>query len=213
MSFSSAKFTMDLFSMSHGVPITKRDTSTMESKHFAVGADHTIEIPYQTKEGSIRIKGFTELEGDTPEAGKFIVEHGTDSTAKTVITFDEDDCAIGDKMRVAYRRRVNSASVTTVQTSNRTATGSLAVHWPVYSDGSDVAESSVKGWLHMELPKVRVTAFPGFETSYKTAATNSITFSAIDPKEANEQMYTLTYEPLDVQGQIVTTPSQGATEW
>ncbi len=199
--------------MSHGVPITKKDTSTLESRNFQVGAGLTIEIPYQTKEGSIKIKGFTEATEETPETGKFTVTQGTGGAAKTTITFFTDDCKEGDMMRVAYRRRVVSASVTTVQTSNKTATGSLCVHWPVYSDGSDVAQSSVKGWLHMELPRVRVTAFPGFDTSYKTAATNSITFSAVDPKTANDQMYALTYEPLDGSGNIVTTPTQGASDW
>lgn len=199
--------------MSHGVPITKKDTSTLESKTFEVQAGLMIEIPYQTKEASVKIKGFGHVDGDTPEAGKFAVEHGTDSDPVTVLVFEDGDCAVGDRMRVSYRRRVVAASVTTVQTSNKTATGSLSVHWPVYSDGSDVAQSSVKGWLHMELPRVRVTAFPNFDTSYKTAATNSITFSAVDPKEASEQMYTLTYEPLDQQGSIITTPTPGATGW
>lgn len=199
--------------MSHGVPITKKDTSTMESRIFEVQTGLTIEIPYQTKEGSVKVKGFGHVAGSTPEAGKFAVEYGTESDPKTILTFETGECAVGDKMRVTYRRRVVAASVTTVQTTNKTATGSLSVHWPVYSDGSDVAQSSVKGWLHMELPRVRVTAFPGFDTSYKTAATNSVTFSAVDPKEASEQMYSLTYEPLDVNGAIVTTPTPGSTGW
>lgn len=197
--------------MSHGVPIKQKDTSTMESKNFEVLAGLKIEVPFQTKEGSVNVKGFGHVDGDTPEAGKFAVEYGTDSDPVTTLIFEAGDCEVGDRMRVTYRRRVNSASVTTVQTSNRTATGSLSVHWPVYSDGSDVAQSSVKGWLHMELPRVRVTAFPGFDSSYKTAATNSVTFSAVDPKEASEQMYSLIYEPLDKNGAVVTTP--GESEW
>lgn len=199
--------------MSHGVPIDQKDTSTVESKYFNVLAGLKIEIPFQTKEGTVKIKGFGHVDGDTPEAGKFAVEYGTSSAPKTVLVFEEDDCAVGDKMRVTYRRRVNNASVATVLTTNRSATGGLTVHWPVYSSGTDVAESAIKGWLHMELPRVRVTALPGFDTSYKSAATNSLTFSAVDPKESSEQMYSLTYEPLDMNGAVITLPSPGSTEW
>ena len=118
---------------------------------------------------------------------------------------------MGDTLRVAYRRRVNGASVATVKTNSTTAKGSLYAHWPVYSSGTDCTESSIKGWLHLYIPRVRVTALPGFDNSYKSAATNSVTFSAIDPKRADEKMYDLYYEPLDANGAIVTTPTEGAT--
>ena len=118
---------------------------------------------------------------------------------------------IGDTMRIAYCRRVNAASVATVRTNSTTAKGGLYAHWPVYSSGTDCTESAIKGWLHLFVPRVRVTALPGFDSSYKSAATNSITFSAIDPKRADEKMYDLTYEPLDANGAVVTTPTAGAT--
>lgn len=210
--FASAEFTLDMFGMAHSVPLVRKDTSTMESKLFNVGTGLTIEIPYQTKESSVKVKGFTQAE-TTPEAGKFAITHGTEGEPKTTLTFFAGDCAVGDRMRVAYRRRVNGASVATVLTNSRTATGSLAIHWPVYSSGTDVKESSVKGYLHLELPRVRVTALPGFDVTYKSAATNSITFAAVDPKEASEQMYSLTYEPLDAQGKVIATPTTGAAGW
>ena len=34
------------------------------------------------------------------------------------------------------------------------------------------------------------------DNSYKSAATNAITFSAIDPKRADEKMYELTYDVI-----------------
>lgn len=162
----------------------------------------------QTEEGSVKISGYKLAAGTTPQAGKFAVKHGTDAAPKTEIIFKTGDCEVGDQMRVTYRRNVIDASVTTVTTSNRTATGSLTVHWPVYRAGDDVKQSGVKGWLHMELPRVRVTAMPGFDPSYKSAATNSLTFSAVDPKGADDQIYSLTYEPLDGSGNIVTKPEE-----
>ena len=90
--------------------------------------------------------------------------------------------------------------------------GSLYAHWPVYSSGTDCTESAIKGWLHLYVPRVRVTALPGFDNSYKSAATNGVTFAAIDPKRADEKMYDIYYEPLDADGQIVTTTT-GDVKW
>ena len=44
------------------------------------------------------------------------------------------------------------------------------------------------------------------------AATNGVTFAAIDPKRADEKMYDIYYEPLDADGQIVTTTT-GDVKW
>ena len=46
----------------------------------------------------------------------------------------------------------------------------------------------------------------------ESAATNAVTFSAIDPKRADEKMYDLYYEPLDANGEIVTTGT-GTVSW
>jgi hypothetical protein len=200
-----------MFGMANDAPLKPGDTSTLESKYFNVETGLKIAIPYQTKEKSVRIKGFTEAEATTAAAGKFAVNHGAGNPPKTEITFHTGDVKVGDKLRIAYRRRVNAAQTVTVLTTSKTANGSLFAHWPVYSTGTDINQSAIKGYLHLTIPRVRVTALPGFDTSYKSAATNSITFAAVDPKDASEQMYTLTYEPLDLQGNIVTTP--GGTEW
>ena len=39
-----------------------------------------------------------------------------------------------------------------------------------------------------------------------------MTFAAIDPKRADEKMYDIYYEPLDADGQIVTTAT-GDVKW
>ena len=160
----------------------------------------------------MRINGFTEAA--EAAAGKFSVVITTtgDDAPYTTITFAENDVAVGDTLRVAYRRRVNGASVATVKTNSTTAKGALYAHWPVYSSGTDCTESAVKGYLHLFIPRVRVTALPGFDNSYKSAATNAVTFSAIDPKRADEKMYDLYYEPLDANGEIVTTGT-GTVSW
>lgn len=195
--------------MANAVTMKQADVATLESKLYEVAEGSKIVIPYETQAGSVKINGFEAAEAAA--AGKFSVEVVSEDAPSTTITFFEGDVAVGDTLRVAYRRRVNGASVATVKTNSTTAKGSLYAHWPVYSSGTDCTESSVKGWLHLYIPRVRVTALPGFDNSYKSAATNSVTFSAIDPKRADEKMYDLYYEPLDANGAIVTTPTEGVT--
>ena len=201
-----------MFAMANAVKMVKGDVATLESRLYEVATGLKITLPYEVQEKSVRINGFEEA-AEAAE-GKFSVVITTtgEGAPNTVITFAENDVAVGDTLRVAYRRRVNGASVATVKTNSTTAKGALYAHWPVYSSGTDCTESSIKGYLHLFIPRVRVTALPGFENSYKQAATNAVTFSAIDPKRADEKMYDLYYEPLDENGDIVTTGT-GTVNW
>lgn len=196
-----------MFAMANAVQMKQGDVATLESRLYEVKAGFKITIPYEVQ--SIRISGLEEA--DTAAAGKFIVTAAAGETPSTEITFFNGDVEIGDTIRVAYRRRVNGASVATVKTNSTTAKGALYAHWPVYSSGTDCTESAIKGYLHLYIPRVRVTALPGFDNSYKSAATNSVTFSAIDPKRADEKMYDLYYEPLDADGNIITKTTGDVT--
>ena len=173
-------------------------------------------LPYEVQAGSIKIRGLTLAEGDTAAAGTFAVKitAATEETAgSTVITLAAEDVTAGDTIRVSFRRRVINAQRVQVKTNSTTAKGALYAHWPVYSSGTDCTESAIKGWLHLYIPRVRVTALPGFDNSYKSAATNSITFAAIDPKRADSKMYELDYEALDSNGEIVTKGSASTVAW
>lgn len=155
-------------------------------------------------------------DADTAAAGTFSVKitaSTEEAAGSTVITLAAEDATAGDTIRVSFRRRVINAQRVQVRTDSTTAKGALYAHWPVYSSGTDCTESSIKGWLHLYIPRVRVTALPGFDNSYKSAATNSITFAAIDPKRADNKMYELDYEPLDPNGEIVTKGGAGSVAW
>lgn len=82
-----------------------------------------------------------------------------------------------------------------------------------YSDGTNCADAAIKGYLHLHLYRCRVTALPGFSNSYKQAATNGLTFAAMDPKKGNKAMYDLVYEPTDSDGNIVTKSSASTVDW
>ena len=199
-----------MFAMANSVSMKQGDMATLESRLYEVKAGLKITLPFEVQEKSVRINGYTEA--DEAAAGKFAVKIATDASPSTEITFFEGDVEAGDTLRVAYRRRVNGASVATVKTNSTTAKGALYAHWPVYSSGTDCTESAVKGYLHLFVPRVRVTALPGFDNSYKAASTNAVTFSAIDPKRADNKMYDLYYEPLDANGEIITE-STGDVNW
>ena len=81
-----------------------------------------------------------------------------------------------------------------------------------YSDGTNCADAAVRGILHLHIYRVRVTALPGFNNSYKGASTNGLTFAAMDPKKGKKQMYDLVYELLDGNGEIVAKSGE-TVEW
>ena len=211
--FASSQFSLDMFQMANATNIVDGDFGTLETKRYEVETGLKITIPYECQANSVKIRGLEEAAAVA--AGKFkvtITAATAQADGKTEITLNEGDATVGDTIRVSYRRRVVGAQKMTVTTKATTAKGALYAHWPVYSSGTDCTESAVKGWLHLYLPRCRVTALPGFDNSYKSASTNSVTFAAIDPKRADEKMYDLYYEPLDADGAIVAK-SSGTVVW
>lgn len=208
--FESSQFTIDMFAMSNAEKLSEGDFGIRETDRFDVEAGEdqapalTVTLPFEVQEGSVRIRGL--VEDKAAAAGKFKVDitaAGAQAGGKTVITFATGDVQDGDMIRVSYRRRVVGATALDVKTTSSTAKGSLSAHYPVYSNGTDCTDASVKGWLHLEIPRVRVTALPGFSNSYKSAATNSVTFAAIDAKRADKMYYRIMYEPADSDGKLV----------
>lgn len=212
--FASSQFTLDMFAMANAANIENGDFGTLETKRYDVATGLKITIPYEVKAGSVYIAGYEEA--TTAAAGKFavaITAAAAETAGKTEITFFEGDQAVGDTIRVSYKRRLVNTEKVDVTTNSTTAKGALYAHYPIYSSGGDCTEASIKAWLHVYLPRVRATALPGFDNSYKSASTNSVTFSAIDPKRGDNKMYALYYEPLDKDGEIVTKSAAQTVEW
>ena len=212
--FESSQFNAEIFEMANGTTIVEGDFGMLESDRYDVASGLTIELPFEVKTGSVVIRGLTE--DSTAAAGKFSVAITPSAAAvdgKTVITFYEGDVTVGQTVRVAYQRRLISSAKVPVKTTSTTAKGELFAHWPIYSDGTSCADAAVKGILHLHIYRVRVTALPGFSNSYKQAATNGLTFAAMDPKRGGKQMYDLVYEPMDGNGNIVTKSSAASVDW
>lgn len=200
-SFTNAMFDGDMFEIANAGVAVDGDSCTMETKKYSVVTGAKIELPFEVDPASVYIRGLTYSTG-TAEAGSFSV---SSTEAKTTITFAEGDVAVGDEVYVSYNRRIANAHEITVKTNTASAKGEVWMHWPVYSSGTDCTEAAIKGYVHVHVFRVRVTALPAIDSSYKTAATHAMTFTAIDPQRADHRMYRITYEPLDANGEIDTT--------
>ncbi len=200
VTFESSQFSMDMFAMANAENIVESAAGydVLETKRFDVkssGGKLQIEIPYKITDKSVKIRGL-ELADSTasPTTGKFTLKV---EDAKATIELAADDAAAGDSIRVSYRRVVNTGSHTlSVSTNSTTAKGALTWHLPVYSSGTDCTESAIKGMVHIVIYRCRVTALPGFNNSYKSASTNGVTFTAIDPKRADGKFWDMTFEPM-----------------
>lgn len=199
--------------MANAVKEQTGDFGKFETKRYDV-KEKKVTIPYEVQLESVAIRGMERAEA--ADAGKFTVAvtPASDGTpASTVITFAEGDFEEGETIRVSYKRRSVNASRVAISTTTPMSKGEVYATWPVYSSGTDCTESTQKGELQIHLYRVRVSAAPGFDTSYKTAATNSVTFSSIDPKRADGKMWSLSYEPFDSDGNVVTTSDEETVDW
>lgn len=164
--FASSQFTLDMFAMANAANIENGDFGTLETKRYDVETGLKITIPYEVKEGSVYIAGYEEASAAAAGKFKVTITAATAQTAgKTEITFYEGDQAVGDTLRVSYKRRLVNTEKVDVTTNSTTAKGALYAHYPIYSSGGDCSEAAIKAWLHVYLPRVRATALPGFDNS------------------------------------------------
>lgn len=205
-----------MFQAGTATQVKEMDVGTLETKLYEVDESKKITLPFEVQANSVKIRGLKQAASETAATGEFAVKitaSAAQTSGSTEITFAEGDVTAGQSIRVSYRRRVVNAQVISNATNSTTAKGSLYAHWPVYSSGTDCTDAAIKGLLHVYIPRVRATALPGFDSSYKSAATNSITFAAIDPKRPDNKMWDIFYEPLDENGAIVTKATEEKVAW
>lgn len=140
VNFTSSQFNLDLFQLSLAQEeVEEGDKGVVESKRYEVETGLKVTLPFEVNANSVKISGLTEA--GTVAEGKFkvaITAATEEADGKTEITFNTGDVTVGDTIRVSYRRRVVSAGVVSALTNGTTAKGELFMHFPVYSDGSDL---------------------------------------------------------------------------
>lgn len=212
--FECAEFNMDIFELANAAKIVEGDFGSYETGRYEVENGLKITLPFETKSGSVLIRGMEEA--SAAAAGKYVVTitaSGAETAGKTEIAFNTGDVAVGDAVRVTYQRRIVGSAAVSVKTTSTAAKGSLYADWPLYSDGASCVDATIRGILHLIIYRCRVTALPGFSNSYKTSGTNSLTFSAMDARRADKKMFDLIYEPMDANGEIVNKSDAAEVHW
>lgn len=191
MTFTSAAFSMDLFEAANAVNGVDEKAMIAEAKKYDV-VGGTIVLPYKVDAESIYINGLEK--GETAGEGVFTVEVDEELGSAT-ITFGKTDVADGDQVEVFFEREVEGVHTLNMTTTNPSARGSLTARWPVYAGSDDGAESAIKGYVEVFVPLCRVNALPGFSTSYKSASTFALGFTAMDAGRSDGLWYTIRYIP------------------
>lgn len=100
------------------------------------------------------------------------------------------------EVEITYQTALAAGADVMYSTNKDAVIGEAFMRWPIYSANSDCADSSIKGYVELHVFRCRVTQGPGFDSSYKSAQTNQVTFSAVDAKRADEAVYSIAYFEL-----------------
>lgn len=179
ISMTSGQFNADMFAMANNRAFAEDATYTTFVTERLTIANNKVTLSKTPVEDSIYIRG---LEQDTT-AGE-----GKYSVSGAEITFSDET----GEIEVSYETVVENAHV--IQIDNKSAAmGEAIMKWPVYASGEDCTDSAIKGYVLLKMYRCRVTTMPGFDTSYKSAATNAVTWSAMDAKREDGSVYNIAY--------------------
>lgn len=205
INMESAEFDAELFAMANGVEFTESPVTVWESQEFNVTANGTTQFIVETTtalkgatasddDAKFYINGLTLAAGETPGANEFAVAASVEDTTahnfKTTVTLGT---AInnGDVLTVSWTVNKNIPMIGIDNQS--TFIGEAILRYPVYNSGEEVKTAGVKGYLYAKVFRVRCTSAPGFNANYKSAMTNPITLSALDPRRADGNAYAIAY--------------------
>ena len=183
--FTSGQFNADLFAMANAKEFAADAAySVLVTKELDV-VNNKATFAGDTVPEDLEIDGL-EKTADAVSEGKFKVsaEGGT-----ITIEFNAGD--VGDTVEVTYSE-IKTANV--IKIDNQTsAVGELLAKWPIYASGDETDAAGIKGHVYLKIYRCRCTAMPGFDTSYKSAATNQVTFSCMDAKRDDGNVYEIAY--------------------
>lgn len=189
LSFTNAAFDMDMFEL-FGTDeaydaSAQNPVAIFTTERVTVAAGGTVTLSH-TPITSKTMYANGAVYGATAGAGKFTVSGNT-------LTFYSGEVTVGTDIDVNYYYNVEEAHVVPNKTTSQSARGEVWFHIPVYSSGIDCRDAAIKGYIDIHVYRVRVTTNAPIDTSYKTAATFQVQFSAIDPKRVDKLMYKVSY--------------------
>lgn len=189
--FECADFDQRLFAVANGTSVEDETEGETRFERVTIGSDSAAILPDTVETDSVRVAGF---EADSEEGvGKFVVTAVSGDPASTKIAFSPSDVSEGQVLEVVYRVAGTGAKKVVTYTNAPTVMGEMMLIYPVYA-GADKG-SGVIGKLIYTLYKVRATALPGFNNSYKSASTYGATFTGLDPRRPDKAMNKLAWYP------------------
>ena len=200
MQFTSGQFDGELFAMANARKFAAdADFLAPVTEHLTVvkgtGSDTSLQVTLANTPAANTAVMIGDLSSDTAAGASSHL----DVEGKVVKIGNTAGISEGDHVDVSYFVSTTGASSISVNNQDA-AIGEAICCWPVYNSGDDCTESSIKGHLYMDVYRCRVTAMPGFDTSYKSAATNQITLSTMDSKRTDGAAYKLVFVPLAAAG-------------
>ena len=187
---TSGEFNADLFAMANDRDFEAKSFKVPHTETVVVGDSKTAVLKTAVSvKDTLAIAGMTA--GVTAAEGVYEVAETSDGDGDekytTTVTFAS---AIGE-VEITY---FTDEEANVINVSNDTAAmGELIAKWPVYANGTETKAAGVKGYVLLNIFKCRVTQMPGFDTTYKSAATNSVTFSTMDAKRSDGNAYSIAY--------------------
>ena len=180
------KFEADLFVMTNATKFESNSTYQMPITERLNVASNVVTLTKTPVANSVSIAGLEQAAESAQ--GKFVVNT---SGATTTITFYSGDVGASVEVHYFYLETVEEANI-----DNRSsAIGEAILQWPVYGNGDDCTDASIIGYVTMKVYKCRVTAQPGFDSSYKQANTFQFTLAAMDAKRTqDEACYSIAYK-------------------
>lgn len=205
MSFTSAQFSTDLFSLANDLDFKNRTVAVPHTVYLDRDTTVTSSNVYKftTKEvvdlASIQVDGLKKNDDEELIAGEWKVESqtlaegaGTEYTVTAV--FGTDDLVDGKAPTTLSVFYEETKTLPSIRVDNkRSAIGELIAKYPVYSAGDEQQAGGVKGFVMVRIYRCRATAMPGFDTSYKSAASNQVTFGTLESKQTDGAAYTISY--------------------
>ena len=153
------------------------------SERHEIDANHQITLLETPIDGSVSIRGMEEVDTAPTKAGEFQVNAET----KKVTFYETEEGTI--EVIYDYAKAVQEAIID----NKSSAIGEASCVWPVYGSGDDCSESAIIGYYIVKVFRARITTAPGFDSSYKSAATFQFTLSAMDAKRNDEGAYSAAY--------------------
>lgn len=182
MALTSAKMEAELFAMANATKFEENTEYEMPMTEILYpNAEHKVTLAHVPIDGNVSIDGLQQ--GDQAASGVF-------SISEKEITFAEGDVADSVVVNYFYKDTVMEAKID----NKSTAMGEAVAQWPVYGAGDDCTDSAIIGYLTVHVYKCRVTAQPGFDSSYKSANSFQFTLGAMDAKRADDATYSIAYK-------------------